>query len=264
MPRTAVSGPSIGALLAAALVSPLVAAEDSRSAIYELRVYTTAEGRLPALHKRFHDHTVALFKKHGMTSVVYWTPENKPNTLVYLLKHDSIAARNKSFAAFGRDPAWRKAFQASRKDGPIVTRVQSTFLKATDYSPKTFAAAKPGWVYELRTYTTRKGKLPNLNARFRDHTMTLFRKHGIHNVLYTTPLKKTGKKGAETYQPSDDTLIYVIAHRDRKTADASWKAFVSDPAWRKVARESRKDGRILVKSGVKRMYLKTTDYSPAK
>ena len=254
-----VFGPLAGfaAVLVLTVSSSVSAADKEHSPIYELRTYTTAKGRLPALHKRFRDHTVALFKKHGMTNVVYWTPSDKPNTLVYLLRHDSVAAAKKSVDAFRVDPDWKQAFKASREDGAIVIQggVKSQFLKATDYSPKTFTKAKAGWTYELRTYTTRKGRLPALHARFRDHTMALFKKHGIHNVLYTTPLDEKLK---------DNTLIYVIAHKDRKAAGASWKAFGSDPAWRKVARESQKDGRILIKGGVKRLYLKTTDYSPVK
>ena len=233
-------------VLSAAIFSPaLHAVEKSDSSIFELRRYTTAKGKLPALHKRFRDHTVKLFKKHGMTNVIYWTPTDRPNRLVYLLKHDSLAARKTSFNAFRNDPVWKKAYKESRTDGPLVTKVESTFLKVTGYSPKAFAAAKPGWIYELRTYTTNKGKLANLNARFDDHTMQLFKKHGIHNVLYTIPQDKKRK---------DVTLVYIIAHKTRKAANTSWKSFVSDPAWRTVARESQKDGRILVKGGVEREY----------
>jgi len=216
-------------LLFSVAVPQLPAADKSDSSIYELRRYTTAEGKLPALHKRFREHTLKLFKKHGMTNVIYWTPENQKNTLIYLLKHDSVDAAKKSFAAFRTDSAWQKAFKESRKNGPLVTKVESTYLKPTDYSPKSFAAAKPGWVYELRVYTTNKGKLPNLNARFRDHT-----------------------------------LVYFIAHKDRKAADASWKAFGSDRAWQTARKESEKSGAILAKGGVRRVYLKTTDYSPVK
>ena len=242
-------------LLFSVAVPQLPAADKSDSSIYELRRYTTAEGKLPALHKRFREHTLKLFKKHGMTNVIYWTPENQKNTLIYLLKHDSVDAAKKSFAAFRTDSAWQKAFKESRKNGPLVTKVESTYLKPTDYSPKSFAAAKPGWVYELRVYTTNKGKLPNLNARFRDHTMKLFKKHGIHNVLYATPLDE---------QRKDNTLVYFIAHKDRKAADASWKAFGSDRAWQTARKESEKSGAILAKGGVRRVYLKTTDYSPVK
>ena len=63
---------------------------------------------LPDLHKRFRDHTMRIFKKHGMTNVMYWTPVDKENTLVYLLKHKSQDAAKKSWAAFRQDPEWQK------------------------------------------------------------------------------------------------------------------------------------------------------------
>ena len=235
-------------------VSQLARAEskdETKRIVYELRTYTTHDGRLPALHQRFRDHTIELFKKHGMTNVIYWTPQDKKNTLVYLISHKSKEARDESFDAFRNDPAWQKAYQDSIKDGKIVTKVESQILKPTEYTPTTFAT-KPGWIYELRTYTTHEGKLPNLNARFADHTIKLFEKHGIQNVMYSTPVDKK------------NTLVYVIAHKDRETADKSWKAFIQDPEWKKVAKASQKSGQILVKGGIKRQYLKTTDYSPNK
>jgi hypothetical protein len=224
--------------------------------VFELRTYTTHDGKLEALHSRFRDHTVELFEKHGMKNIAYWVPADKPNTLVYLLSHPSVEARGKGFKDFVSDPAWKKAYAESRKDGPLVSKVESLMLTTTDYSSaKGFDDVKPGMLYELRTYTTAEGKLPNLNARFRDHTIRLFKQHGITNVIYTTPL-------AEKLQ--ENTLVYLIAHKDKEAADASWKAFGSDPAWKKVAAESQKDGRILVKGGVKRQYLELTDYSPKK
>jgi len=109
--------------------------KESASLVYELRTYTTAPGRLPALHKRFREHTMKLFEKHGMKNVIYWTPVEKENTLVYIVAHQSQEAAKKSWAAFGKDPDWRKAFAASRADGPIVTKVERQYLNPTDYSP---------------------------------------------------------------------------------------------------------------------------------
>lgn len=103
--------------------------------LYELRTYTTIEGRLPALHKRFKDHTMKLFEKHGMKNLVYFTPVDKPNTLVYLLAHKNMEARDASFEAFRQDPAWIAARDESEKDGKIVEKVESVFLNPTDYSP---------------------------------------------------------------------------------------------------------------------------------
>ena len=103
-------------------------------------------------------------------------------------------------------------------------------------------------VYELRTYTTNAGKLDNLNARFRDHTVALFEKHGIQSIGYWVPVAK------------ENTLVYVIKHKSRDTAKASWQAFIADPAWKKVARESQLDGQILAKAP-ESVYMETTDYS---
>jgi len=103
--------------------------------VYELRTYTTHEGKLPDLHKRFRDHTMQIFARVGMKNVAYWTPEDKENTLVYVLAHKSRKAADESWAAFRNDPAWKKAFAESRKDGPIVMKVEKQFLTATDYSP---------------------------------------------------------------------------------------------------------------------------------
>ncbi len=109
--------------------------------VYELRTYTTEPGRLPALHDRFRDHTVKLFEKHGIKNVVYLTPVDVEgnavdNKLVYLLAHKSQAAAKASFAAFGQDPVWQAAREASEKDGKILsTRPESQFYVPTDYSP---------------------------------------------------------------------------------------------------------------------------------
>ncbi len=110
-----------------------------------------------------------------------------------------------------------------------------------------------GAVYELRTYVTNPDKLENLNARFRDHTVGLFKKHGIESVGYWVPTDGESSK---------NTLIYVIKHESRDTAKASWKAFVSDPAWKKVARESQVDGKILAQRPGS-VYMNETNYSPA-
>ena len=106
--------------------------------VFELRTYTTVEGRLDALNARFRDHTTKLFEKHGITNVGYWVPMDEPrskNTLVYLLAHSSREAAKKSFGAFRDDPAWQKARTESEASGKIVEKVESVFLAPVDYSP---------------------------------------------------------------------------------------------------------------------------------
>ena len=112
-------------------------AKDSRC--FEIRTYHAAPGKLEELHARFRDHTIKLFKKHGMEIVGFWGPTDKEkgseNTLVYLLAFPSREAREKAFQAFGADPEWKKARDESEKNGKLVEKVDSVFMMATDYSP---------------------------------------------------------------------------------------------------------------------------------
>lgn len=115
------------------------------------------------------------------------------------------------------------------------------------------ASAASNRVYELRTYYTLPGRLPALQARFRDHTTKIFEKHGMKNVGYWVP---------QDAPKSENTLIYVISHESREKAKASWDAFRKDPEWQKVQKASEADGKIVEK--VESVYMNPTDYSPLK
>ena len=116
------------------------------------------------------------------------------------------------------------------------------------------AAAQDGRVFEMRTYTAHPGKLDALNARFRDHTLAIFKKHGMENVGYWVPAE--GQPGA------GEKLVYILAHKSREAAAASWKAFGSDPAWVAARTASEVDGRLTSK--IETVFLVGTDYSPLK
>ena len=106
--------------------------------VFEMRTYYTHEGRLPALNKRFREHTCDLFKKHGMELIGFWTPidekDGKNDKLVYILAYPSRESAAASWKAFQGDPEWIKARDASEKDGKIVKKVESVYLNPTDYS----------------------------------------------------------------------------------------------------------------------------------
>jgi hypothetical protein len=107
--------------------------------VYELRTYTTLPGRLPALNKRFAEHTMKLFEKHGMRNEMYWIPTDdakKDNTLIYVLSHESLQAAEQSWKAFQADAEWIKVRDASEADGKILAKPpERVFLRLTDYSP---------------------------------------------------------------------------------------------------------------------------------
>jgi hypothetical protein len=118
-------------------------------------------------------------------------------------------------------------------------------------------ADKPTFVYELRTYTTEPGRLPNLHARFKDHTMKFFEKYGIKNVIYMTPIDADGKA-------VDNKLVYLLSYKgSRADAKAAFDAFRKDPEWKAVAAASEKDGKILAKAPDSEFFV-TTEYSPMK
>ena len=110
--------------------SPSIA-KDSR--VFELRTYYAHPGKLEDLHRRFREHTIRLFKKHGMTIVGFWQPTNPgmENTLIYLLAYKDRAARDASWKAFQSDPEWVKV----RTDLQVGSAVQSVFMNSTDYGP---------------------------------------------------------------------------------------------------------------------------------
>ena len=108
------------------------------SMVYELRVYHTYEGKLDDLLRRFREHTVRLFEKHGIHNVAYWTPIDEPlkgRTLFYILSHPSREAATANWDAFRNDPEWQAARDKSEANGKLVEKVDSTFLSLTDFSP---------------------------------------------------------------------------------------------------------------------------------
>ena len=108
-------------------------------------------------------------------------------------------------------------------------------------------------IFEMRTYTATPGTFAALQSRFRDHTLRLFEKHGMQNIGYWIPADPPN---------SENTLTYIIAHKDRESAKKSWAAFSADPEWQKVRTESQKDGSLTSK--VESVFLNPADYSPMK
>jgi hypothetical protein len=106
----------------------------------------------------------------------------------------------------------------------------------------------------MRTYYAMPGKLEALNARFRDHTCALFKKHGMENVGYWIP--------ADADKGAGNTLVYIIAHKSREEAKKSWAAFIADPDWKKAHKESEVNGKLVER--IESVFLSATDYSPVK
>ncbi len=111
--------------------------------------------------------------------------------------------------------------------------------------------ASKGRVFEIRTYTAAEGKLAALQARFRDHTTAIFKKHGMQNIGYWVPADAPASR---------NTLIYILAFPDREAAKKSWADFMADPDWKKVQQESEVNGKLVDK--IDSVFMEPTDFSP--
>lgn len=104
--------------------------------VYELRVYSCLPGRLPDLLRRFEGVTLALWDKHGIRQVGFWTTlvGESNNTLTYLIAWESMAERERKWTAFQNDPEWIDAKASSEKNGPILANASNAFLAPTSFS----------------------------------------------------------------------------------------------------------------------------------
>ncbi|MEQ1749410.1 MAG: NIPSNAP family protein [Prosthecobacter sp.] len=241
------------------LSTSLSAAE---SKVYELRIYVTNEGKLDALLARFRDHTCKLFEKHGIENIGYWVPIEKAdgadNTLIYIVAHPSRDEAKTNWKAFGADPDWQTARKASEEAGKILAKPpESIFMSNTEYSPPVkIEAGEKERVFEMRTYSTPEGKLDALHARFKNHTINLFSKHGMSHLAYWVPTD--AEKGAGT------KIIYILSHASQEAGKASFSDFRADPDWVAAKAASEKDGPLTLADpdGVKSIYMRALDFSP--
>jgi hypothetical protein len=221
--------------------------------LYEIRIYYPTPGKYAEIVDRFRQYTTKIFAKHGMENIGYWTPtDTSSKALTYILAYPSREAREASWKAFGSDPEWRAVVAKTEANGKLVDHVDQIFMMESELSPAVKTQVKqPERTFELRTYTPARGKLTDLLARFHDHTLALFNKHGMTNIAYWLTTEADGK------QPK---LIYMLAHPSEAEGKQHFDNFRKDPVWVKAKAESEKNGPLTEK--VESVYLKPTDYSP--
>src|SRR6266404_3320605 len=117
--------------------SALRASNQPAHHVYELRLYHVHEGKIDALRDRFGNHTDAIFRRHNMKSIGYWSPEDAPssqNLFIYILEHPSRQEAEKNWAAFQADPEWQKVKAESEAHGPLVDHIDRYFMDPTSFS----------------------------------------------------------------------------------------------------------------------------------
>ena len=134
---------------------------------------------------------------------------------------------------------------------PAAAMIPASLWAASRRGIATSDSASAG-VFELRVYHAAAGKLVELEARFRDHTIKIFDRHGMKSVAYWVPMDDPDKS---------NTLIYILQHPSREAAATNWKAFQDDPEWKSVKEKSEANGKLVDK--VDSTYMSMTDFSPS-
>jgi hypothetical protein len=239
---------------------PLRLAPEHPRAIYELRVIQAASGKLDALHARLRDHQIPLLEQHGIfTQAVFVPAGENPDQLIYLLTTaDGLGTMMTGWTDFRDDPKWMKVVAEAGKDQPLVAQEDYQRLVTTYWSPE-FAPGKSVQprVFELRAYTCPDpAKHSALMRRFRNHTMKLFEKHGMQNIVYWTPDERP---------ESQQRLVYLLSHKSQDAAKESFAAFRSDPDWlaaKKASEEAAGGSLTNADKGVVSEFLTAAEYSP--
>lgn len=216
--------------------------------IYELRVYDTTPGKLPALLDRFEKVNVPFFAKQGIGMFGFWTDDiGVSNRLTYIVTFDSMGDRERKWDAFQADPEWQKLRQEERqRDGEWVIGLRNTLMRLTPYSPEPRITTN---IQELRVYDAMPAKLPAVNDRFANYTGRFFKKHGIEEIGYWTDVIGTGNQ-----------LWYMLGYDDLGERQQKWDAYLADTDWHKVRAESEVDGALVSKSY--NSILRPTAFSP--
>ena len=250
------------ALLAAVMFTATLSASaaEKDASIYILSTITAKPGKLDAVHALLKDRLIPQAARLGLPTLGIFVPvENAGERIFTLNSFPSPAAAEKATAGIKDDAELKAAMGQLGELADESKKEPTRVMTAADFSPAiAIAAGKEARVFELRTYTTTPGNLPLLHARFRDHTIALFAKHGMTNLWYWQLLPD--QKGA------DNTLIYLLSHASTDAAKASFDAFRADPDWStaRKASEEKGGGSLTVPDGVKSVFLKATDYSPLK
>lgn len=220
----------------------------------ELRLYAVSTNRMAGVLERFRRTVEPLRRVHGIRTVGCWTSPGTTNggTFAYLLTDASRAELRRKEQAFGADPRFQEGFAAStRKHGKTVDAIVALPLRADPSTSFDFTPAATNRAFELRVYTVHPGRLEAFRARWRDHAVPLYRRHGLDCLGWWT---------AEKPEPgAPDRVVCLLAAASPDAVQQAKAAFHDDPEWRRVERETERDGPL--RDGVDSYLLTPADFS---
>jgi hypothetical protein len=232
-------------------------AETPAPAYYELRIYTVTSNKMDGVVERFRDTVEPVRRKHGITTIGYWTSPGTTNggTFAYLMAAASKEELQKQEKAFGADPQFKEGYAASnKKHGKTVDKIVSLPL-AVDASAKfDFTSAKAARAFDLRIYSVLPGKLDAFRNRWRDFAVPIYERHGLHSIGWWVAEKQD--------TDGNDQFICLLAGESIPAILKSIGEFHQDADWVRVETETEAGGKL--RSGVTAYKLTPTDFSNLK
>ena len=240
-----------------AVLDPAARAEPPARTYYELRLYSVTSNKLDGVLERFRDTVEPVRRKHGITTLGYWSAPGTTNggTFAYLMAAASKEELQKQEKQFGADAQFKEGYAASnKKHGKTVDKIVALPLTADVAAKFDFTSAKTARAFDLRIYSVLPGKLDAFRNRWRDFAVPIYERHGLHSIGWWVAEKKDAD--------GNDQFICLLAGESIPAILKSISEFHQDAEWVRVEKETEAGGKL--RSSVTAYKLTPTDFSVCK
>jgi hypothetical protein len=206
---------------------------------FELRVYTVTSNKLDAVLERFKETVDPVRKRHGIETVGYWSNPGATNggTFVYLMAASSRAELQRKEKVFGADPQFQSGFaRSNQKHGKTVDQIVSIPLGVDASAKLDFGSSEAARAFDLRIYSIVPGKLDAFRARWRDHAVPIYERHGLHSVGWWVALEKDSE--------GHDQFVCLLAGKSLASIQQSISEFHKDPDWIRIETATEVNGKL--------------------
>jgi hypothetical protein len=218
---------------------------------YQLRKYALQNGTQLALTQNYFEHAlIPALNRQAMTPVGAFKLDIGPETPAYylLIPATSVEALVTLDLRLAEDTEFLKAstaFWGAPAPAPAFVRVESSLMSAFAGWPKLVAPKAEPRIFQLRTYESAGYAAHIQKVQMFNHAeIGIFTRTGLTPVFFGDTL--IGHR-----MPS---LTYMLTFADVADLNKKWSVFVSDPAWKELARQPGNTDPEIV-SNISNLYL---------
>jgi hypothetical protein len=248
-----------GSLISSALPlkhAPMANKSGKKEQWYELRTYSFANDTQRQLTETYLEQAcLPALNRAGSTPTGVFLEKQDKGRLFLLIPFVSIEAFAKLHEQLANDPVYLKTgepYLSAPPASPAYERIESSLLKAFAHMPVLDVPAKKERIFELRCYESPTESAGQKKiSMFNDAgEIDIFKKIGARPVFF-------GETIIGEHRPN---LIYMLCFDDMQAHDVHWKAFGSDPDWKKISGMPEYSDALLI-SKITRTFLVPTSYS---